>query len=415
MSAHEAVAVGLLVIMLGVALWHPTRTWEAAIAVVCGLGAVSFGGLSLHQAWRSITAIGPVVAFLLGILVLAETCHADGLFDALGDRLARTHATSGNQFLHTTVAIAAATTTLLSLDATVVLLTPPVSRAAQRRAIPRHPHETACVRLANSASLLLPVSNLTNLLVFGAIGLSFVRFTVALAPVWIVVIGLETIALQRYFRRSLQVPLSPPPTSVRPLPATSITVVVLALVGFVVSSFLGINLAWVVWVAALGASVVALRHRRVRIITLATSAQVGFAVYVCALAVVVHAVAVGGVGSWLHHVVPTGEGLGALVGTALVAMIAANLLNNLPAALLLITVVTPDPPSMLAMLIGLNAGAAATYPGSLANLLWVRTLRRIGRRPGISSFHRFGLTRTPIIVILATTVLWGWLRVLGWH
>ena len=407
--------MGLLAIMLGVALWHPPRLWEAAIAVLCGLGAIGLGGLSRHQAWHSITAIGPVVVFLMGILVLAETCHADGLFDALGDRLAQTHATSGNQFLHTTVAIAAATTTLLSLDATVVLLTPPVSRAAHQRAVPRRPHETACVRLANSASLLLPVSNLTNLLVFGAIGLSFVRFTVALAPVWIVVIGLETIALQRYFRRGLRVPLMPPPSTIRPLPITSIIVVVLSLAGFVVSSFLGINLAWIVWAAALGASGMALRDQRTRIVTLARSAQISFAVYVCALAVVVHAVAAGGTGSWLHHVIPTGEGLGALIGTALIAMIAANLLNNLPAALLLITVVTPDPPSMLAMLVGLNAGAAATYPGSLANLLWVRTLRRIGRKPGIWSFHRLGLTRTPIIVIVATAVLWGWLRLLGWH
>jgi Na+/H+ antiporter NhaD/arsenite permease-like protein len=48
--------------------------------------------------------------------------------------------------------------------ATVVLLTPVVfATAATVGARPR-PHVYACTHLANSASLLLPVSNLTNLL-----------------------------------------------------------------------------------------------------------------------------------------------------------------------------------------------------------------------------------------------------------
>jgi arsenical pump membrane protein len=35
----------------------------------------------------------------------------------------------------------------------------------------------ACTHLSNSASLLLPVSNLTNLLAFAATGLTFFHFT----------------------------------------------------------------------------------------------------------------------------------------------------------------------------------------------------------------------------------------------
>ena len=53
---------------------------------------------------------------------------------------------------------------MLSLDATVVLLTPIVFATAARLRISPKPHVYACAHLANSASLLLPVSNLTNLL-----------------------------------------------------------------------------------------------------------------------------------------------------------------------------------------------------------------------------------------------------------
>ena len=60
--------------------------------------------------------------------------------------------------------VAGATTAVLSLDATVVLLTPVVFATASRLRARARPHVYACSHLANSASLLLPISNLTNLL-----------------------------------------------------------------------------------------------------------------------------------------------------------------------------------------------------------------------------------------------------------
>ena len=68
--------------------------------------------------------------------------------------------------------VAAATTTILSLDATMVLLTPVVLATVRTLSVPAEPHAYATAHLANSASLLLPVSNLTNLLAFTAAGLT---------------------------------------------------------------------------------------------------------------------------------------------------------------------------------------------------------------------------------------------------
>ena len=74
------------------------------------------------------------------------------------------------------VVLAALVTSVLTLDATVVLLTPVVLSTAGRLGLRARPYAYACTRLANSGSLLLPVSNLTNLLAFTASGLSFGRF-----------------------------------------------------------------------------------------------------------------------------------------------------------------------------------------------------------------------------------------------
>ena len=87
--------------------------------------------------------------------------------------------------------VASVITAVLSLDATVVLLTPVVLIAAVRLRVRARPHAYACGHLANSASLLLPVSNLTNLLAFTVSGLSFAGFAALMALPWLTAIGVE--------------------------------------------------------------------------------------------------------------------------------------------------------------------------------------------------------------------------------
>ena len=66
------------------------------------------------------------------------------------------------------------------------------------------PHVYACSHLANSASLLLPVSNLTNLLAFAACGVSFTRFAALMALPWLVAIAVEWVVLSRVFADDLR-------------------------------------------------------------------------------------------------------------------------------------------------------------------------------------------------------------------
>ena len=99
--------------------------------------------------------------------------------------------------------IASVTTAALSLDATVVLLTPVVFATAARLEARARPHVYACTHLANSASLLLPVSNLTNLLAFAASGLAFGRFAALMAVPWLAAIGVEYAVFGRFFGSDL--------------------------------------------------------------------------------------------------------------------------------------------------------------------------------------------------------------------
>ena len=58
------------------------------------------------------------------------------------------------------------------------------------------PHGYACVELANSGSLMLPVSNLTNLLAFNAAAPTIGRFAALMALPWIAACRLTWLALR---------------------------------------------------------------------------------------------------------------------------------------------------------------------------------------------------------------------------
>ena len=135
--------------------------------------------------------------------MLAHLCDADGLFRACGGWMARASAGSPRRLLAQVFLIASVTTAVLSLDATVVLLTPVVFATAARLEARARPHVYACTHLANSASLLLPVSNLTNLLAFAASGLAFGRFAALMAVPWLAAIGVEYAVFGRFFGSDL--------------------------------------------------------------------------------------------------------------------------------------------------------------------------------------------------------------------
>ena len=97
-------------------------------------------------------------------------------------------------------------TAVLGLDATVVLLTPAAFAAAAKARLPGRPAGVRGAHLANSASLLLPISSLTNLLAFRATELSFAGFAARMALPWAVAIAIEWGVLRRAFRRALEAP-----------------------------------------------------------------------------------------------------------------------------------------------------------------------------------------------------------------
>jgi arsenical pump membrane protein len=410
----ETLAVLLLVATLGCAIVRPRGLPEAAVAVPAAGLLLILGVLPLGQAATELQSLGPTIGFLAAVLVLANLCDRYGLFQAAGSWMAAGSRGRPISLLALVFAAASVVTAVLSLDATVVLLTPVVFATVARLHLRAKPHVYACTHLANSASLLLPVSNLTNLLAFGASGLSFARFGATMALPWLAAIGVEWLVLRRFFSGDLVGHGDSNGVTPLPMPVFATTVIGLTLIGFFIASAVGVSPAFAALAGALVLGVPAMTGGRTTAREIARSIDVPFLAFVLALGLVVKAISLHGLGAVVTHLVPGGTGLGSLLAIAVVAAVLANVINNLPAALLLLPAVAGTGAGpVLAVLIGVNTGPNLTYVGSLATLLWRRVLIRRGEELPVGEFLRLGALTVPPVLIAATVALWVSLRVVG--
>jgi arsenical pump membrane protein len=346
-----------------------------------------------------------VLAFLVAVTVVAELADTAGVFDAAAQLAARL---SGGRTLVLwggLMVLASAATIVLSLDTTAVLLTPVVLALCLKVDLPPLPFALTTVWLANTASLLLPVSNLTNLLSLhaaqrlGVSQLGFLRLTAGPALAAILVTAL---VLMLMFGRGLPRRFRPPVRSAAPDRALLglSTVVCLALVPCFVA---GLPVLYpTVPAAAILLVAFAVRrpeavHWRLFPIRPAAIAAGLFLVVDVALRL--------GLAGLLLRAMPSGISGGALVGIVTAGAVASNAIDNLPAYLALSATTADDATRLVALLVGTNLAVLVTPWASLANLLWHERCRRAGVTIRWRSFAWRGLIAATAVTTAATVAL----------
>ena len=369
---------------------------------ICGLAGVAvvatglLGGDGFHEvAGRA----APVLAFLLAVTVVAELADAAGVFDAAARLAAR--AGRGRTWLLWLLVVVLGTlaTVVLSLDTTAVLLTPVVLALAAQLELNPLPFAVTTVWLANTTSLLLPVSNLTNLIgldTMKGFGVSGTAGFTALtwAPFLAGLVG-AVLVLGLAHRRSLRGTYGAPPPAPRRDPVTFWTAAVVCCL--LAPAFVsGITPAIPAAIAAVVLAVVfAVRKRDALRFSLLPWRTV---VLVSGLFLVVETAQVHGLEDLLRPLAGTGEGFLDHL------QLAGNVADNLP-AYLAVEPLAGSAHRLVAVLIGVNLGPLVTPWASLATLLWLDRCKARGVTISLPRFALLGLVGVLVCVPLAVAAL----------
>ncbi|MFI6794482.1 ArsB/NhaD family transporter [Streptosporangium canum] len=373
--------------MVGVLRRLSVLDWIRVGLLGLGLLAVVTELLPVEEAAGEVGRIAPILLFLAAVIVLAELVKEAQVFDVIAARLAMAGRGDYVALFLLCTAFASLVTMFLNLDTTAVLLTPVMLALAARTGIAALPLAMTTVWLANTASLFLPVSNLTNLLAMERLGLSTKEFAGRLWLPQLVSVAVTMAFLWVFFwrrgRRGADRYDPPPPVPVADplLFRTAATVCVL----FIVAILLELPIQ----VAALAAAVLmiaAFAWRDRSKLTLALFPW-QLLVFVTGLFLVVPTLSRYGLAGLMSALAGTGgDGDGAYRAAAVGAGL-SNLINNLPAYTAVekvILVVNQD--QLLALLIGTNIGPVITPWASLATLLWFEWCRRRGVRVPMLTF-----------------------------
>lgn len=365
--------------------------WSAALAVVGGAAAVLAAVLDPAAASAAASQTWPAFVLVAGLLLVGLVAAVDHLFSAAGAGLARL-APDGALLFAGVTALVAVVTAVLNLDTSVAFLAPVLVHTARRRGEEAAVLLTLCLLMSNAASLLLPGSNLTNLIVLGGGHISGGTFFVRMILPWLAAVLVTSavvgVSARTLLRHRVEVAEEREPVVLGAGLAGVVAVVVIVLtVGSPALAVAGVGVA----AAAFG-----LVSRRISPADILRTVDLPVLVGLFGLAV-----ALGSLGRvWtgpadaLRHLDPW--------ATAAVGAVSTVLVNNLPASALL----SARPPlHPLSLLIGLDIGPNLFVSGSLAWVLWYASARSAGGRPDVARTVKTGLVAAPLAMVAAVGAL----------
>ncbi|MBV9848687.1 MAG: arsenic transporter [Armatimonadetes bacterium] len=413
--------LAIFLLTLALILIRP-RGLHEAWATVLGGGLMLLCGLETGaQAWRTVAQGADVLLFLLALLLLSDLLRASGFFEWAAILAARAAGGDGRALFRNVFLLGALITAFLSLDTTAVILTPIVLSFVGRLRLTPRPFLLACAFVANTGSLLLPVSNLTNLLFVSAFRIRFETFALHMALPLVVAVAVNYALFRRLFGRDLpdcfDEDALPPPGSVlpdAPYFRGAVAVLLCVLIGYFVGSLTGVP-PYVIALAGCAALLAwGLWRRQVDWGILREITWPLFP-FVIGLFVVVRGVEnLGLAGAAARGLADAGRApLAQILATAFGAGVGSNVVNNIPMALLAISVLKHVPasvPAQYGALLGCDLGPNLTVAGSLATMLVISSARRQGEDIGARQFFAVGVWTTPPLLLVSGLALWLTLR-----
>ncbi len=393
--------IGLTYLGVAIGGYPGLRMNRATIALVGAVALVALGLLPLDVALGSLDA--NTLLLLFAMMVVNVHLELAGFFQRIGAWvIARAHSP---RVLLAWIMLAAGILSALFLNDTIVLMFTPlvleVTLTLRRNPIP---YLIGLATAANIGSTATITGNPQNMLIGLTSHLSFVEFSLALAPIALLGLGIAWGVLVWLYRaefatRSLP-PTEPPPTASDPwLLKKSMALIALMLVAFIV----GVPIA----LAAIAVAAVLLITRRTDPEDIFARVDWSLLVFFSGLFVVTGALAYSGVTDALFDIAQDWV-RGGVLPLSLVAVALSNLISNVPAVMLfrpLIPQLADAHRMWLALAMASTLAGNLTLLGSVANLIVAESARARGVHLSFREYLKAGVPITLLTLAVGIIAL----------
>jgi arsenical pump membrane protein len=348
----------LLTAVAGVVLPKPIYR-RFLIPLICATLSILIGSTTTSVAKSAFETLESPIAFLLAVVPLAV------LLDRLGFFRAAAHLGSKGRFICQALwIIAAVTTAVLNLDASVVLLTPLYIELAKLHNADSFKFCVIPLILAYLASSALPVSNLTNLILVSKLHISLFQFEKHMLAPTVVAVVAGWFFYSIHFRPRL-IPKEVPKVDLKKLLVGG-AIVIFTLVGFVI----GPNFGIAHWQVAVASDVI--------LIALTRNVPLGSIPWQTGLlAMSLGILTQSALSSFKLGFIKSATSLYQEILSSFGLGAAANLFNNLPTTLLVSSAYKNNFSSNIWFeILGLNIAPSLLITGSLAALLWLEIVNK---------------------------------------
>ena len=417
-NLHLVVTLSVFALTLVLVLTKPRGMDESWATVLGGSLMLLLGLENVSQAVQTISDGSSVLVFLLALCLFSGLLDKAGFFEWAALHTTRMSKGSGTRLYLNVFLLGGATTALLSLDTTAIILTPVVLSFVRHLNLKSTAFLVACVFVSNTGSLLLPVSNLTNLLFQSAFHYDFARFSFVMILPQIVALLTNYLLLLLLFKMDLPAAfdageLPDPKSAVKDVVyfRASLVVFLLVLIGYFAGSIFRVQPYVIASLGCVLLGAVGIVRRQLDFSILSKDIPWSLFPFVAGLFVVIRGVENLGLSEFAAaqlNTLGTNPFMQILV-TAFGAALGSNVINNIPMALLAISVLGHSHAPIAAQygaLLGCNLGPNLTVAGSLATMLVISTARKKGAHLSAFAFFKIGLFITPVLLLVSSAALW---------
>jgi len=387
---------------------------------------IAAGIVSPKQALEVLQATDNILLFFLGLMVISAVADQAGFFKWCAQKAVGLAKGSARKLLLVVFGLGVVITVFFSNDATALILTPIVFVLVTKFKLKPLPYVFACAFMANTASMLLPVSNPVNLLPVDSFKMTLVEYLKFTTLPSLLAITINVALFMVIFRKDIAASFKDehpePPVKVDGFFRFVCIVLALTAVGYVLASIYGKPVSW----PALGGAAALLMGGfvwdRLQLRRVTSGISWSIFIFIFGLALLVRGLENREVTQALGEAVARLSSAGtlwAILAVSFGTAIGANLINNWSMMMVSVSslaaisnpVPSFDRSIIYASILGADLGPNITILGSLSSMLWLVLLRQRGLDIHPLQYMKLGLIVTPLMLITSALCIYvcGWL------